>query len=267
MSRADREAQLTRIARCFQDRADACVSVEGRFDEQVFPFDLLAAYGGAAGAQRAKAQTRAFAAIQALEKLDLPIWKVRQTDPRSTPSFRGVEIAAEVPCRGMASPLPTPDVGESPGFRGATSGLKKILGDLEQSDTVISAKLRELRTSSKIVITFHEYADPDRVPLILRAAGGGLTRTFPQFEPVTGRALPPTEESPQSTTIFLCPSLASQTIRDIFGLEMTPEQLVAHELGHAWTHLKINETGRPVPDESMLWENSLRPPGRKRPRH
>lgn len=103
--------QLDQIASCLQEpaAARACLEVEGRHDDRLFPPEVVRAFGGQEAAQAARARGRATLALQELRGRGVPADRLREVPPPAGPSFRGVSIRLVPDCLPAAAQLSDED--------------------------------------------------------------------------------------------------------------------------------------------------------------
>src|SRR5690606_31502384 len=78
--------------------ADACLEVQGQFDDHTFAPAIERSLGSATAAQQQRARARAAEVISTLVELGAPYARVRERPPGLAPSFRGVIVRVVPGC-------------------------------------------------------------------------------------------------------------------------------------------------------------------------
>ena len=87
--------------------ADSCVEVQGRFDAQPFPDEVVRVYGSPKAAQSARAHGRAANVVAWLHGKGVPAARIVEVPPPQEASFRGAQIRLRRGCH-AASTEPAP---------------------------------------------------------------------------------------------------------------------------------------------------------------
>jgi hypothetical protein len=75
-----------------------CLEVQGHYDEATFKEATIAAFGGVAAAQHARARGRANSVLSKLTSFGVAEAQLKETLPLSTPTFRGATITLRSDC-------------------------------------------------------------------------------------------------------------------------------------------------------------------------
>lgn len=90
--------------------ADACLEIQGQFDDHTFPPAIERSLGSATAAQQQRARARASEVTSALAELGAPYGRLRERPPSPAPTFRGVLVRLVPGCLARPAEPATPEV-------------------------------------------------------------------------------------------------------------------------------------------------------------
>ncbi len=89
---------IAAAAQCVRSLPTLCLEVQGHYDEAVFKEATIAAFGGVAAAQHARARGRATSVMAKLREQGVPDAQLKESLPLGTPTFRGATLYLRNDC-------------------------------------------------------------------------------------------------------------------------------------------------------------------------
>lgn len=113
---------------------DACLEVQGQYDDHSFPPAIERSLGSATAAQHQRARARAAEVISRLAELGTPYARVRERPPAQAPSFRGAIVRVVPGCLARtAEPAPAQPLLSLPAWLSSPDALASALQAIDDA--------------------------------------------------------------------------------------------------------------------------------------